>query len=884
MNLFDFLAQLRALDIQLSAENGKLRINAPKGAVTPAIKSELAAHKADLLALLTETTPIVRVSREAPLPLSVAQEQLWQLLRLTPDNSAYNMYIAFRLCGPLDIAALEKALHAVSERHEILRTTFPKGKDGTPIQAIGEPTVLLQRESVADATDPYSSLEAIIAAEVRRPFDLQAGPLFRPTLVKVNSAEHVLILLMHHTISDGQSFAVFYDELDHAYRQARGADVPDWDPLPLQYADYAVWQRNWLASDAGAAARTYWQTQLANDVPSLLLPVDHHLTQRPAADGQFIPLHFEHNLIAALRKLARREGVTLFTVFLTAFDVLLQRHTGQTKLLVCTPVAGRDRAEFGRMIGYFNNTLLLYTDFHEALTLRDALQQTHSTVMDALAQQTFPFSEVASFPNLAHTPLSRAMVVVQDSAEQTLRLSGIDVETIPTFNDAVQYDLSLEVTAADAHLQGKLTYRASLFERETVMQLAAELIGVLEEMVADLDGEIGRITSPDAYPDTAQVSVLHPYIAPHTDLERNLARVWQDVLGIERVGIDDNFFELGGHSLSALRLFTQIREEFDVHLPLATLFEATTVAQLARLISENSDNDQWSSLVPIQPLGDKTPLFCIHGLTGDVLWFRLLGELLAPHQPFYGVRARGLDGVSEPFDDMAAMAAFYIDEIKRVQPEGPYFLGGASLGGTVALEMAHQLAERGETVALLVMFDHAPYVADDGSQLEKLSRGALHVVGNFPHWTSAMRELGSRQVMQRVRRKARVGWKRIAGRWMMDKANGVDSADLLDYGSELPAFRQRMIEAHWQAIAGYHPQPYDQPVLLLQAQAQPLLSTRRPDIEWHTLARGPLSIITVPGSHEGIFKEPHVQTLADELRFQLNGAQKALHNGYVSKS
>lgn len=876
MNTFEFLSQLRALDIQLSAENGNLRINAPKGAVTPAIRSELAAHKADLLALLTETAPIARATRDAPLPLSVAQEQLWQLLRLTPDNVAYNMYIAFRLCGALDSAALENALLAVVERHEILRTTFPKGQDGAPLQMIGDPTVALRIESVTDAVDPQGALQAIIAAEVRHPFDLQAEPLFRPTLVSINSAENVLILVMHHTISDGQSFAVFYDELDHAYRQACGEDVASWTPLSLQYADYAVWQRDWLASDAGAAAHAYWQTQLASDLPALLLPVDHQLSQRPPADGQFVPLHFEHNLVDALRTVARREGVTLFTVFLTAFDILLQRRSGQAELLVCTPVAGRDRAEFGRMIGYFNNTLLLRTDFSEALTLRDALRQTHATVMGALAQQTIPFSAVAAFSNLALSPLSRAMVVVQDSAEQTLRLPGIDVETIPTFNDAVQYDLSLEITADDTRLQGKMAYRAALFEHDTMTQLAAELVGVLNEMVADLDGTIGRKASPSSSDQAvAQNSMFQPYTAPHTELERGLVQVWQDVLGIERIGIDDNFFELGGHSLSALRLFTRIREEFDVHLPLATLFEATTVAQLAHLITQNESAEQWSPLVPIQPLGDKPPLFCIHGLTGDVLWFRQLGALLAPDQPFYGVQARGLDGVSEPFDNIAAMAAFYINEIKRIQAHGPYLLGGASLGGTIALDMARQLESRGEQVALLIMFDHAPDVPVNAQSLpRRLSGASLHIVRNLPNWVKAMRELDSAQLLQRLRRKARVGWKRTAGRVFSKNNGGVDSADLLDYGDTLPAYRQRMIDAHWHAVAAYTLTPVTTPVFLLQAQAQPLLSTASPAMIWKTMPHTPLTVVEVSGSHESMFKDPHVAQTARILRTHLARTQQ----------
>jgi len=368
------------------------------------------------------------------------------------------------------------------------------------------------------------------------------------------------------------------------------------------------------------------------------------------------------------------------------------------------------------------------------------------------------------------------------------------------------------------------------------------------------------------------------FVAPTTSTEKALAEIWEEILSVEQVGIHDNFFDLGGDSLISIRVFSRIADQFEVNLPLSVLFTETTIEQLAARILIEKDNDNaWSLLVPIQPDGGKPPFFCIHGLTGDVLWFRHLGQLMAPDQPFYGIQARGLDGIELASDNITQMATAYLAEIKSVEPDGPYFLGGASLGGTIALEMALQLQDRGEEVALLVMFDHAPDIQDNNKTgFSRKVVGAGQIMRNFPYWAVAMRDSGNQAVVQRVQRKARVAWKQSLSMLRREENNRVDSSDLLDYGSELPDFRQRMIEAHWHALNHYAARPYDKPVLLLKAKAQPLLNTKRSEAIWAELAMGKLTIITVPGSHEGMFKEPDVHTLARELTAQIDRAQEAL--------
>jgi thioesterase domain-containing protein/acyl carrier protein len=416
-------------------------------------------------------------------------------------------------------------------------------------------------------------------------------------------------------------------------------------------------------------------------------------------------------------------------------------------------------------------------------------------------------------------------------------------------------------------------WRSYLVEHLPDYMIPTDLI-TLEAFPLSPNGKLDR----EALPIPVSNKSSDVFTAPKTSTEKALADIWEEILGIDQVGIHDNFFELGGDSLISIRVFSRIADQFDVNLPLSVLFTETTIEQLAVRIEKEKDSaDPLSLLVAIQPEGDKLPFFCIHGITGDVLWFRYLGQLLAPDQPFFGIQARGLDGNEPAIDTISEMASTYLEEVKKVQPIGPYYLGGASLGGTIALEMAQQLLDLGEEVSLLVMFDHAPELtANDNTGFAQKVSGGGQIIRNFPHWALAIRDSGSGAIMSRIQRKARVAWKQSLNMFGREENNRVDSSDLLDYGNELPEFRQRMIEAHWHALAKYVASPYEKPVLLLKAKAQPLLNTKNSDATWGELATGDLTIITVPGSHEGMFKEPHVHTLAQELTTQLNLAQSEI--------
>jgi thioesterase domain-containing protein/acyl carrier protein len=351
-------------------------------------------------------------------------------------------------------------------------------------------------------------------------------------------------------------------------------------------------------------------------------------------------------------------------------------------------------------------------------------------------------------------------------------------------------------------------------------------------------------------------------------LELELVRVWEEVLDRPRIGVRDNFFDLGGHSLLAVRLLARVQERFGRDLPLAILFQKGTVEQMAALLRGGASPETSSCLIPIQPGGTATPFFCVHPAGGDVLCYAPLARHLGADQPFYGLQSRGLSGAGEPIQKVPEMAGLYLEEIRRVQPEGPYRLGGWSLGGVVAFEMARQLRERGEEVALLAFLDSAPEAAGMEEDDVDLLLDIVAYVANL--WGDRGRELRlCREELEGLDSAAR-----------LDRVlNLLRAADLLPPGAGLDQLRRILdvYRANLRAARSYRPQPCDiarSAAVLFRAAEVSGAPAGAPadDLGWGRLLSGPLEVETVPGHHLNLLAEPNVQILAERLRHCLNEA------------
>ena len=369
-------------------------------------------------------------------------------------------------------------------------------------------------------------------------------------------------------------------------------------------------------------------------------------------------------------------------------------------------------------------------------------------------------------------------------------------------------------------------------------------------------------------------------LAPAVTLrQKQLLPIWQALLGVATIGIDDDFFALGGHSLLVVRLLNEIEQQIGIYLPLATFFKATTIRQLADAIEQHEGGKTWSSLVEIQA-GDpnKTPFFCVHGITGDVFWFGQLAQHMDSDQPFYGLQSRGLDGVQSPLTSVETMAAHYIREMKRVQPHGPYCLGGYSFGANVAYEMARQLEQAGEAVDLLAVIDQPP-TQSDYYTVRWNGRLLAGIFKALPYRLQGLRSLNREQRRKRAAR----GW-RLLKQWVKGRGDsqtnrelgvgegkrpfGQFATDLLDHAGALPPHVRWLIGVNYSAAKAYEPQPLAGRLTLLRAAGGKLLTSHDPQMGWGALA-SQVEVEVIPASHLHLFREPHVQVLAICLQKQL---------------
>ncbi|HEX8189579.1 MAG TPA: amino acid adenylation domain-containing protein, partial [Pyrinomonadaceae bacterium] len=423
-------------------------------------------------------------------PLSFAQQRLWFLYQLEPESTVYNLPTALRIKGRLDVGALRRTLQEIVRRHEALRTTFRMRKGG-PVQVVA-PALEAELPVVELGRLPEAEREAeaarLAAEEARQPFDLERGPLLRAKLLRLDEESHVALFTMHHIVADGWSVGVLVREVGALYEAFSKGDAPALAELPIQYADYAVWQREYLTGAVLEEQLAYWREQLAG-LPTLELPTDR---PRPAVQGfrgatQSVAL--PKPLGDALLELGRREGATPFMTLLAAFKVLLYRYTRQKEIVVGTPVAGRNRLETEGLIGFFVNTLVLRTRLSGATTFRELLARVREVTAGAQAHQDVPFEKlVEEFQperDPGRHPLFQVVFVYQNAPQQALELPGLSLSSQGGEDETAKFDLTLIVNETPQGLAAALQYNTDLFEPATAAQMLAHFRTLLEGIAAD---------------------------------------------------------------------------------------------------------------------------------------------------------------------------------------------------------------------------------------------------------------------------------------------------------------------------------------------------------------------------------------------------------------
>ncbi|MCC5635067.1 amino acid adenylation domain-containing protein [Nostoc sp. CHAB 5844] len=438
-----------------------------------------------------EAPPIERISRDEELILSFAQQRLWFLTQLQPDSPFNNLSAAFRLQGQLNEQALQQSLSEIVRRHEILSTNF-KTVAGKPIQIISSAATFSL--PVIDLSDLPADLQAVqieqlTQTEAQQLFNLQTDLMMRAKLLRLDEQEYVLLLTLHHIASDGWSIGVFVEEISTLYQAFCTGQLLNLPELPIQYADFAAWQRRWLMGEVLESQLAYWRQHLEGASALLELPTDH---TRPAVQsfrGANYTFEIPPEQIAALKTLSQEQGCTLFMTLLAAFQTLLYRYTGSEDIVVGSPIANRNRAEIEELIGFFVNTLVLRTKLEGNYTFEELLSRVREVALGAYTHQDLPFDvlveELQPQRSLSYTPLFQVMFVLQNAPMSEIELSGVNLSLLENDNRTAKFDLTLFMEEAAAGLVGTFEYSTDLFEADTIHRMAEHLQTLLSGIVSD---------------------------------------------------------------------------------------------------------------------------------------------------------------------------------------------------------------------------------------------------------------------------------------------------------------------------------------------------------------------------------------------------------------
>jgi natural product biosynthesis luciferase-like monooxygenase protein len=553
---------------------------------------------------------ITHVENSNRVPLSFAQQRIWFLHQLEP-GSHYNDHFDLRIRGPLDPKILERAINEIVRRHDTLRCSFSE-REGEAVQTIASELILpLQITDLSQMPASARESEAMRLAieDCKKPFELERAPLFRCSLVRIAPDDHLMILTFDHIIVDGWSHGVFLTELTKLYEAFLAGRPTPLPELPIQYGDFAAWQQRWMDGEAMAGHLQYWKQQLQEAPPLLELPTDRPRLRVQSFQGARSPFTLDKKLMEDLTAVGRRENCTLFMVLMASFQTLLARRCGCDDIVVGSPIANRNRHEIEPLIGSFMNSLAFRGDLTGDPTFVELLKRTRKTALDAYAHQDLPFeklvAEIQPTRNLGYSPVFQVMFILQNTpapitAAGRLKFTQEDIDA-----GSSKLDLTLNLEETDDGCLGWMEYSTDLFDRATIEQMISQFRSLLESVVTDPSSRISELAIERVIElkvsEGANGTKGHGSKNPQADgrllrnsLEKDLADIWSEVLGVQEIGPNDKLFDLGGHSLLITRIISRIRKRFQVDVPIHAFFDTPTVAEIAALVKSEMESGKAS--------------------------------------------------------------------------------------------------------------------------------------------------------------------------------------------------------------------------------------------------------------------------------------------------
>jgi amino acid adenylation domain-containing protein len=822
-------------------------------------------------------------------------------------SASYNESMTVYFAGNISAEKLCRAVERLVERHDALRARFdesgrimkidPDMKIATPVSDL----CALYSEANGAAAQ-RERLHNLIAGETAPPFLLPSGPLFRSRIILLSAHRAAVTLTAHHVICDGWSLDVLIHDLCAFYSEELSGV-----PVPLGPAESFLKYVQTVSARQRTAdfekASKYWHEKFAEGFPVLLLPTDRSVTGRREFKAQRTDHVIASQVVHKLKTVAAKQDCSFFAALLGSLGIFFARVARQRRFVIALPTAEQPVAGQPGLVGHCVNLLPFAIDLREGETVGDFLKRVQVDLIDA--QEHAIYTMVSLLEDLspiirtrAVSPISAGFTNIKRFKPQELPQTGftVEYEANPKTNES--FEIYLNAVEGEDSLEFHCHYDVKLFEDITIREWLATLDSVLIEVAADperttlhlarlhrdaapanenvyahlLDRNARHSSGGSQSQQVSEAPAAHsvPQTGParsESELVKALIPLWQRVLDIDNIAADDEFFSLGGNSVGAAQLFGLIEHELGYAAPLAVLYEASSPRLLARALSRGNNAEVWDALVPINRHGDRTPLFLIHAAEGNVLLYRSLAEHLGADQPVYGLQSAGLDGHSPVDPRFEHVARNYIDEIRKIQPHGPYMLGGYCLGGTIALEMAQQLIEAGESVGLVALIE------DYNVRAMRWPLAPGHILVNrlflnpYFHLQNMMAAEGTAKFeffMEKFRVEVRRAKVSLRGAWA-----GVRHRLLRGPSSLAP--RAKLADIYEDALTAYDVKPYPGELTLFVAKRH-LAGFGVPVGGWNGTAEGGVRVHALPISPRGSLIEPHVRQLASIMRNCLDRA------------
>lgn len=825
-------------------------------------------------------TLLDRLQRENPkllledafyLPRWFIQQKTWLDDPANSDSAVYNYPLLIRIRGPLNRGALEWSLQEIIRRHQTLRSVF---------RAEGEELIQLVTRNEREHSVPVTDLRDLSQAErdersyelalreARRPFDLARGPLARANLQQLADDDHVLQFVTHQLVFDDWSTGALSQELSELYRAFSSGKASGLTELSFQYGDFVRSQQERIHEEKSKSKLAGWKQQRGDATGFYHLPLDFPRPAKSKKNGLREQMTLSAELAASLNKLARQEHVSLFMVLLTGFQSLLYRRSQGEEIGVGSCGANRSSAEVEGLIGRFGNAMLLRTSFSGQPTFRECLKRVREAALKAYSDQDIAFGELLKEAGAGSTPPFQVMFILQNAPRPNSQASGLTIDWSTFDAGTAAYDLDVWIKS-EPGLEIAFEYNVELFRTATIKQLLGDYQVILEEMVND-PGK--RISLPFANGNSAadlwiagggRNGAKSRSAQPAGDVEEHLVTLWQTAIKTQPIGLDDNFFELGGDSLLAARLFAQLESVFQVDLPLSVLLEAPTIRELAKRISDERGNEPFPCLIPVQPKGTRSPLFCVHGHMGEIFYCRTLAETLGPDQPVLGLRSKRGGQRNHTIEEMASG---YLREIRAAQPSGPYYLSGYCLGGMVAYEMARRLKDAGEEIGLLALFNTPAPGCLKGWPWR---RGYL--AKKIAHELKALRSLSFWEKLSRIAAKSSGFASLTVGVLKMALWNSLPILSVTTGRRQAQRFLS-IGNINVAAAKTYQPLPYSGRIILFATSELSSLYSIDPSEGWNALAAEGVESHMVDGDNVSMFHPKFIATLGTALKSCLERA------------